>query len=193
MQQEEIIILVTDEESAKKVTVEAWMSSKGNYFLSEDSARQDGATHTLCKCGQMFKRDYYTACVICRDEAWNKKNIEQYNKKEFKEWDEKTPLYSYAHDEYFYSIDDIECFLEDNELGPTPDLRLVICEGVKPGSVDADYFEQALPENYDFDDVASKAVKNALNALNEALAQEKPWSWEPGKYRTTINIEADNK
>ncbi len=124
----------------------------------------------------------------CRDIERERDRIEKYNKKQFKEWDGRTPLYSEAYDTYFFDEDNIICYCEDEGIRPT-DLRLIICEPETPHQIDDAYWEEIYPENMGFDEVASERVRKALSELNEALAQEKPWSWFPGEFRTEYKIE----
>ncbi|SRR6266567_3112647 len=183
------IIFETDEESAQLITVTGWVS-KNRCFYNEDErmARYDGCTHRKCECGEIFVK--YGWCKPCSQT----KKIEKYNKKPFKEWDGITPLYSDTYDKYFFDSDQIECFLEDEEPEISyEDLRLTICEGVQPSQISDDYWEDIYPEDMYFEECASEEVQEAFEALNEALAKEKPWSWHPGEFRTEYKMERQNE
>lgn len=187
---DEEIILMTDECAAKPIQITAWMSRHGRIFGTESGARHDSSTHGLCEDCKSIRQKQYTLCAPCS----KNREIERYLKKQYKDWDEETPLHSDAFYEIFYNLDEIQCFILDHEEKiAADDLRLVICEKVKPRQIDDDYWESAYPDDHGFEDVASARVKKALEELNTALEEESGWSWVPGKFRTTVKIEDCNE
>lgn len=175
MRAEKTKILYNSPEAASIQTITGWVSSMGRFWgKDEHMARYEGSTHDICKCGEE-KEKGYTICEKCRAA----KNIENYYKMPFKEWDGKTPLVLFNDDRYFFDEDEIELYLEDNELHPS-DLKLVICEPNHLHEVNPDYWSDITPEDAEL----PEAVSKALDALNKAISEAKPFSWSEGIYRT---------
>lgn len=115
--------------------------------------------------------------------------LEEYEKMPFEKWNQKTPVYCLKFNKYFFSVLDLEIFLNENKKANNGhSLRLVICDPVYPAEIDIDDLEYMLteyiPSNCDLVDVASAELLEALDHLNEVISQEKPWSWLPGDIRT---------
>ncbi len=181
----DVVILPESVEAATRRTVTGWVSRNG-FFWGEDErmARYDGSTHRKCeKCGQVAPKNY-AYCDGCRlkelDERW--KALLQ------KEWDGKTPLAIFDSDTYFFHEEDIECYCEDHECKPE-DLRLVFCEPIKPGWIDAnDLFADELPGDGS-DGVQDEDILAAIDALNKAIEKAAPFSWQPGDVRAMLKPE----
>ena len=177
-------ILNTSYEAARYVTnIEGWVDSQNRFWgKDEKMARWSGCTHIICpKCGRPTPKNY-TICENCREE----KAIERYNLKERRKWDGKTPLYSEATKEYFFFDEgSIDChfaeYLKDREY-LFRSLRLVICEPIPLRQIDEEYFCDDLPEDGDIPD----EVASALEDLNRIIRDQKPVSWEPGKYAAIL-------
>jgi len=177
------VILDTSDQAAKFVAnIQGWVDRhgmfRGNGPQGEAAARYSGCTHRACdECGKPAEK-MYTHCRSCREAA----AVERHAKREFKEWDGKTPLYCEANDEFFFDGDDIEYFCEENDL-TEEDLRLVICEPNYLRQLDPEDWADNLPAEdgeYFFPDEANEALK----AFNVILAKQPPVSWRPGKIRT---------
>lgn len=156
------------------------------------------ATHDDCAyCGVEFKKDYthQRFCVQC---GYLNKN-EKYQALEFKEWDGETPLVIFDDDKYFFSIEDIEEYVNDfnddldfedliqNDRLFPESLRLVICVPNYLSIVNEDHWDDILlGEDQELD--LSKDVAEKLKALNEAIKAEPAVSWSPGKFRTTVTF-----
>lgn len=181
---EEKIIMFDSEEAAKPITISGWASYNGLFFNSEETARYAGATHIKCRdCGVPIPKGY-TICNICRD----KTDTARWLKKEEKEWDGKTMLYSESHDKYFNDEGELEDLLEDmeyeNKERPSLEsLRLVICEKQMYYTIDPyDYYAEHLPE----DEEPCDEIEEAFEELNKKIrACETPICWVPGKFRPT--------
>lgn len=179
----EIIMADSDEAAEYRTNICGWVSRHGNYYgKDERMARYDGATHNECPDCKEPIEQVRARCVGCQNIA----DITRYNKKEHKEWDGKTPLYSEWLNEYIF--DDPHEFLDEQianggvecDIG---DLRLRICEPKQLSQIDEDHWCDDLPEDYDLPADAAGALK----AFNEALNDVGTVSWWPGKYRTSIN------
>ena len=173
-------ILNTSDEAAKFVTnLEGWVDRLGRFWgKDERMARWAGCTHIVCPdCGNPTPKGY-TICKGCRE----KKAVERYEAKERKQWDRETPLYSEFADEYFFSEDSLNDYLEFGETKQA--LRLVICEPIYLKEIDEDYFCDELPE----DGELPENVFSALEELNKIIRGQKPVSWMPGKYAAGLTL-----
>ena len=177
------IMFDSDKAATYRTDIKGWVSKNGQFYgdgeHGERAARYDGCTHQACEgCGRPSIKPY-GRCIDCR----NKQDTDRYNALEFKEWDKKTPLYSYYLREYIW---DLEQLLDDGEDVDFSILDLVICEPRKLSMVEEDHWEGDLPEDYDLpDDVAE-----ALTIFNEVLKDAGTVSWWPGKYRTNIKVKS---
>lgn len=174
------IILESDDKAASKRSVSGWVSRTGRFFgKNEDQARYDGCTHRPCDCGKVFPKTEY--CRPCQQ----KKQIEKYDAMPFKEWDGETTLCLFEDETYFHSEEDVEDYIEDHDL-KDEGIRLVICEPNYPPIVEEDHFDEVLAEDFCLADVASNLLDQKLTELNEVIQNHAPFSWSPGKYRTTV-------
>jgi hypothetical protein len=187
MKHEEKQIMYESDEAAKLMTVTGWVSSKGRYWgKDEHMARWEGSTHSLCKCGAIKE----TSRIEC-DKCYAKKKIELFNAYPFKEWDMVTPLTLFDDDKYFFGPEDIDEYLEENEL-KSEDLRLVICYPNHMQEVDYSIWDDILPEDGDL----PKNILDKINELNTLIRKTNPISWSPSKIRTsyipelTLNTES---
>ncbi len=171
------IILDTDEAAASQKTVTGWVSRNGRFYgKDEQLARWDGCTHKVCeKCGNQHEKTW-TCCENCR----RKNALERYQKYPFKEWDGKEPVCMFDGDKYFFSEEDIEMYLEDNEELQPEDLRLVICEPNYAHEISEDWWADDLPE----DGEMPKALSDKIDELNKFIKTLPPLSYSPGKVRT---------
>ncbi len=182
------VILHDDPRACQKSTKEIFISARGRIFFYFYSARYDGKTHNVCECGILCEKSYYSCGDCIRKMAH-----ENYLKKPFKEWDGITPVYSESFEQYFFDIDEIICYLENEFHGVSdePDLMLVLCEPNMPDLAIDDDFCDYMPEDMSLEDVASQEFLDAYDNLNKLLKKEKPWSWLPGEYRTEIKKGVD--
>jgi hypothetical protein len=175
---EEIIVLDTSDEAAQLKTITGWVSRDGRFYGNDErTARYAGSTHSTCSCGKLMTR-MYTKCESCI----RKQVVNTYDNLPFKEWDGVEPVCLYGGDEYFFSPDDVEWYLEDNELKPE-DIMLVICEPNYLQAISSDYWEDVLHEDQDIPDELKKLVEE----VNKYIESSKPISWSPGKTRTIFN------
>lgn len=175
---EKKIILGTSDEAAKIETVTGWMSRTGRFWgKDERAARYDGSTHRLCSCGEVIEKQGY--CRPCAD----KKEAEKFAAMERKEWDGTTPLCLYHADRYFWDIDELTDYCEENEVQPDQ-LNLVICEPIYAREIDPnEYYHDDLPEDGEVD----SELEAAFEELNKLIRESKPiLSWMPGKFAAIV-------
>jgi hypothetical protein len=171
------IILETDNESAVKVNLDLWKSSKGNYFITENSARYDGCTHIVCECGGLSVKPY-TKCELCRSKI--KDSI--YNNLEVVKWDGETPLFDYDGYTYFYSEYEIEDYCNDNHINKS-EIRLLLCVPCAITKLNEDYYDDLIPENGEL----HKGIRDAIIEFNKSIsAITDVVAWEPGKKRVVL-------
>ena len=177
MKKEKVIIMMDSPEAAQIKTVTGWVSREGRFFGDDErAARFNGGTHHLCECGEIMER-HYTKCQICR----NKKMVEKYESFPFEEWDQKVPVAIWGTDDYFWNVDDVEYYLEDNGLQPE-DLQLVICYPNHPDELNAEQWYEYLPE--DSDGQLPKEMEKKIAEFNEFLKTMGPLSWNQRNVRT---------
>ena len=137
------IILEDSPNAAVKETIEVWKSSKGNYFLTEESARIDGRTHVHCKVCNKIVELPYVICIECR----YKNSYENYLKRTSMDWDYETPIYSEIAERYFNNEEELLDYCEEFNYQPE-DLQLLICEPIYANPIDYDYYyENSLPDD----------------------------------------------
>jgi len=175
----EKIILNTDPEAAREITVTGWVSRDGLFFgKDERAARWSGCTHIVCECGKPTPKTY-TRCEECR----NKLTRERWLALPLVEWDGESPIVMFDDDRYFWSTEDLLDWCYDEDIKPST-LMLVTCEPHFAREIDADYWSDDLPEDGDElpDDIAA-----AVDALNKVIrAHKEPLCWHPGKQRVVV-------
>ena len=154
-----------------------YKSKKGNYFLTEESARNDSLTHKKCD-----KHDYIyecgSYCHHCSEEFRNG----LYDEMERVVWDGSYPLYSRETEEYYFDyqslIEAIEELAEENEISVSdqfPKMKFQLCEKNDLREVDDDYWEDIWYDGADLPDQVGEALDN----LNKAIREHgKGFSWD---------------
>jgi|GEM_PF-4850365 len=136
----------------------------------------------LCDCGNEVEI-HRSICSSCSD----KNQIEKFNALPVVEWNGMTPLVLHNSDTYFFDLESIEEYADENNI-KTSDLNLVLCEPNYASQVESDYWEDDLPQDQDFNEVVSFEVVRALAALNEAIGHNKTvLSWSEGSKRVLLN------
>lgn len=173
------------DEAAKHVTgLEGWVDRQGRFWGdNEHMARWSGATHIPCDgCGKPTRKGFLK-CEDCREV----KEIERYEAMEKVVWDGKTPLYSEAHDQWFFDEESVLEYLEEYEA-TMDQLRLVTSKPQYLNQLDVDYFVDVLPEDdYSLPD----DVEGAMEALNKVIRKAGPVSWVPGQYAAIVEVDGD--
>jgi hypothetical protein len=198
----EKIVLPSDPEAAQLVTVQLWQAGpyaentgRGMLYKDEHSARFVGSTHRICEgCGKAFdrRRSRYVVCDGCmtlRDHA-------KYEALPLVEWDGTTPLCIFDGDDYFFAIDDIDTYLDNNfarvgdsdekMAGYLANLQLVVCEPEGPHVVDADCIESYLEWDSDRDGQLPQPVLDALKILDSVIQEHVKCRWRQGKQRVKL-------
>lgn len=154
-----------------------------NKYWADRTNKDNYATHDDCNvCGTEFEKRFThdRKCEDCKHKA----ESERYNSLELKEWDGDTPLTLYSGDQYFFDTDDILFFCEDQEA-PPEEFRFILCKPTSFRSVDFDYWQDDLHEDWE----PSKEFEDKLKKFNEFLKSEPTNTWFPDKYRVTITSE----
>lgn len=173
------------EAATYKTNIEGWVSRDGRFWgKDEHMARYNGSTHKLCECGQETEK-HYLLCLGCR----NAKSNERYESMPFKEWDKETPLVLFHEDTYFFSEEDLLEYWADNDEVALSELQLVICEPNHLREVSLDYWDDALPEDWEWNDMDPQLAEMVKN-LNRYIATLPPVSWQGGKFRTSYSLES---
>lgn len=174
------IILNTDESIVEYKTVTGWVGKDGRFYGEDkQQAIYGNSTHKKCDKGHIYSKSWIS-CPDCRNEELP----EKYLRLEYQEWDAETPLAIYDTDTYFFDIESIQDYAEENEID-IEDLQLVICVPAYLNQVDESYWEEVLPEDWTVGDVC-KDVEQKLKELNEVISKARVSSWWAGKKRTTI-------
>lgn len=181
MKETEKIILNTDDEAAKFVTVSGWASRGGKFWGSDEKmARWSGCTHLKCECGSIMERRW-TKCKQCRHTS----GIEIYNNFPYKEWDMKSPLYSDTYDKYFFSQEELDEYIHEEQIDPS-DMRLMFCKENYFNKIPDDYWSDIMPD--DSEGELPESLSTALNELNEVIENLPPCSYSPGTTRTSYTV-----
>ena len=134
-----------------------------------------------CSCGGRIYNKMYTCC----DKCLARKEKERWEKKELKEWDGETPIYSHAIDKYFFfDFEEIEDVAYEENL-TLEEMKLVLCQPARKPVFDiANILNDYLVEDYDPDDIPeiNKVEKTVQNWIDEHV----PTMWEPSKYRVDL-------
>lgn len=171
------------EESAHVVTVTGWACKTCRKWWGDDEhmARWCCSTDQPCECGGR-KRKSYTVCDACLD----RKRAEQWAAlyKEAIEWDGQSPLACWNDSLFFWSVDDLINWLDQEEGRSLEDLRLVLAEEWGPRHFSlGDFLEDYLPEDFDgwaqFEDID--------RAVNERIQAGRPWSYTSGNKAVTLD------
>jgi hypothetical protein len=184
---EKPIILPGDPEAAKPVTITGWQSRAGHVYTGGEAewlARSSGATHLPCEsCGKPRPKYGFTLCPECRAVAIR----EQFAKLDRVEWDEETPLCEYQGDRYFFSLEDVDEFCDDNGTARS-DLMLVLCRPEYATELDPfDLYHEMLPEE---ETHVPAWMHKAFEALNRVIRDHQQpgdeLSWWPTSTAVTI-------
>lgn len=186
----ETIVMRDSPEAAQPHTMTGWKSRDGFFFAEESVARYAGCTHVACReCGAPTPKNW-TACDACREKGDDARHAAR----EKREWDGVQMIYSEVADRYFSDPGEVFDFCEgeyDGETHKAEELRLVLCEPLKPRHIDAnDYCQDVLADDGEVEDADFLA---ACDALNAAIDKMPPTAWEPGKYALDIEATEDLK
>lgn len=180
------IIMYESPDAARYVTnIEGWVDINGRFFgkgdEAENMARFSSHTHSVCECGGVAKRGYIK-CETCI----RKQRIERYEKMEFKEWDLNEPVCTSDGYTYFFSLDELHDYMEDNELMT---IDLLICSPIRYDTIDSDMVVGGdAHENWS----PTKELEDKIKEFNEYLAKLPPHSWQPSNIRTSYQLPVED-
>jgi hypothetical protein len=170
------------EEAAEVVTgLSGWVCKVCRSYWAENEhmARYCCAGTLPCKtegCQARVEKHSYMYCQSCM----GTRDLNRWLALPEVAWDGVTPLVMDDDDRYFFSEEDLNEYIADNEL-KLEDLRLVICvEEGKPLFEMQSLLEDYLPEGLDSGD-----PKKIDGVVNRWIEKNVPTVWVPGKTRPT--------
>lgn len=188
----EQILFDSPEAATYRTDLKGWVSRGGVFYGdnpdSEKIARYSGCTHRPCDtCGRPAEKMY----ILC-DECRMKKRGERWNALPKKKWDGKNPVCTFEGDEYFDSPDEaIESLMEDG-MDPKG-IKLVDTVPVYVKEIDPnEHYQDDLPEDFSFEEVAPKEVVEMFEKLNEVIRNTSgshPLCYRPGNVGIDISEE----
>lgn len=179
-------ILYDSPEAASLQTVTGWVDSNGRFWGNDEHmARLSGCTHKKCSCGAEHIKSY-TMCHDCR----RREVKARYLQLSFKEWDGVEFVYSNSLERYFFGgVEELEEYLEDEELGDDIDLRLVFLKEEVYNKVKSDYWDGVIPEDSDI----PEELQKALDELNKVVESLPVACYYPGNIRTEYRAKKEGK
>jgi len=177
------IILDTDEDIVEyRINIEGWVGRDGRFYGKDKNlAIYANSTHKKCEKGHIYGKSWLK-CQECQEAERPSKYLQL----QYKEWDKITPLNLYMTDKYFFNIDDIEEYSNEEEVN-MEDLELVVCVPNHLWRIEDNVWEDILPEDMDLKEITSAEFRNKLKELNNIIDKEPPISWNGGKYRTSVD------
>ena len=167
----------------EKVTMTLFKAADGNYYRDEQHARYASCTHKRCDtCGEYYGKNSY--CRTC----YTKRRQDYYESCDIVEWNGETPIVSFDTDHYFWDEEDLEYYLDENEVEPE-DLQLMLCEQNYLKEIDLDWFwGDDIPEDIDgVDDLnIDPIIFDKVRELNELIRKQNPISWSQGNKRVRL-------
>lgn len=162
---------------ADGTTRQLWVGG-GHAYIEESSARYAGCTHRPCQYCSAPSEKSWTACVACRA----KRDHERFKALPCRPWDGESPVCLWGDDRYFWSIDEFEDWIEDEDIDRSK-VMLVHCKPVYAQKIGDDYACDQLPD----DGELPSALKAAVETFNAAVeAYGVPLSWESANIRVEL-------
>lgn len=177
---EDKIIMYDSPEAGRLVTVTVWEFDNPNgiiYTPREETARYNNCTHKVCECGKPMHK-YYTKCENCRIISAR----ERFLNLPFKEWDFEEPVVVIDGDDYFFNLDDLHDYMEENEM---EEIELLICESINYSCIDSEAVAGDAHEDWE----PSAELEKKIKEFNDYIKTLSPHSWMPGKVRTHYKLD----
>jgi hypothetical protein len=182
MKQEKIF--ASDDAAIKEIKkgVDVFIARDGRGFLNEEKAREHGATHNYCDCGNE-KIKYRTKCDACSYESRKDRflNLEEV------EWDGESMMAEYDGDMFFSDIGDVMDYLEDNDI-PVEEAQIVLCEkqlNIMPIDID-ELNEDCADINGDGVSHYYPEIAKKVDELNELIKSTESKLWWPTNKRVKL-------
>lgn len=151
-------------------------------FWSMATSKDQLATHDDCAlCGKEFEKEY-SSSRHCRDCEFKVRHA-KFSALPFKEWDGIAPVCLPDSDRYFFDSDEIDEYIADQKEfdNEYPDsIDLLLCDSVPLRTLDFDYWADEMHEDWE----PSKALIEAVKAVNSIIEAEPTQTWLPSKTRT---------
>lgn len=161
-------VLVTDKTATKVEGMRLWKSIKGGFFLNEDAANRDGATHDICECLGVKM----IGLALC-DECTDKRQLEKYKALP------KTPyaggmLFLDDGNEglYFDAMEPLAEWCDDSGIY-LDDAQVYLAEENRPGELDESFFSDYLGDGQDL----PEEFMEFIDDFNARLRKLPPLTW----------------
>lgn len=178
---EEIILDTNPNLVEFRNNIEGWVGKDGSFYgKNKDLAIYANSTHKKCDKGHAYRK-IWISCPKCKEAELPAK----YLRLPEKEWDLETPLCLFDSDTYFFDIDAVFDYANDEEI-EVSNLDLVICVPNHLWQIETDTWVDIFPEDFEDRDVMSKEFLKKLKELNEIIDNHSPVSWNAGGFRTRV-------
>lgn len=178
---------LSSEEAAERLTnLAGWVCKTCRRFYGDEGGAERAARYCCQKdhaCGTEGCKNRadrsYTICDPCR----GLKDIERWKALPEVEWDGETPLVMDDDDKYFFSQEDLEDYLEEQEL-KLDDVRLVLAEDSgKPLFEMHEFLTDYLCEDNSDQLPDTKKIDGIVNRW---IDKNTPTTWYPSKKRPSL-------
>ncbi|WP_018694325.1 hypothetical protein [Algicola sagamiensis] len=172
--------------------VKAWFHGEQLLGFDEHRARLAACHVKDCEtegCHEFSPR-FYAICDKCRAEKRAEKEEEKYRDAESRDYQDGDVLYSNQFDEYFFSLEDLESLMEEDDIavGDLHRLQLYFCNPIYPRHIDMDdHLSNDLAEENSADEVLSDECIDLVEKLNTALMKNKPISYFPSNIAVNLD------
>jgi len=163
------------------INIDLWKGKDGKLFNDKSLAEYTLAIARKCeKCGKPTEGMSYILCPSCT----SVKKRERYEELQEIEWDGETPLCLFQDDTYFFHLDEIQDYCDENEIEDIQELMLVLCEPNKPRAFSIyDLLDDVLPEDTGADEYSG--ALELEDKVNEWLNSH-IFSWVESNKRVAI-------
>lgn len=171
------------EQAAEQRTQEitGWFCKTCNRFFGSDEhqARYCHAESFPCKCGKRYSKGW-TCCNDCREVN----DAARYFKFPEVEWDGETPLAHYSSGRFFFDVDELSEWLNENDFA-CDDVMLCICEPNNPCEFDLmEYLYDYLPDDKDL--VELSGLNKINDIVNTWIKEQGTLSWYASNKRPSL-------
>lgn len=178
-----VVVMYESDEAASIQTVTGWVDRNGRFWgHDEHMARYCGSTHRICSKNP--EHGSHASNGWC-EKCWQESRLKQFQSLEKKPWTGE-PLVIFDDDKYFFDAESLVDHCQEHNVLPS-ELQLLICEPNYPREIDMnDHCEEIIPDGGDHHDIP-EAIWLAAEALNKAIRESEPVSWQGGKYAAIVS------